>query len=85
MRKFYPKTKKIKPKFVKVKRKVIQQEIEERKDKEFLTLVSKSLDTLKKALSDIENEVVVFIGQYANSRKKEALEYLERTIKEREN
>jgi len=58
--------------------------IEEKGDKDMLEGASKSIASLRKTLSLIERNRIVFIGQYSESRKKEALNYLERTIKERE-
>jgi len=54
------------------------------KDKFYLSKASQSLENLKKMLGYIKTGRVKFEGQYKKSREKEALDYLQRTINERE-
>ena len=59
-------------------------EITEAEDKKLLQSASTSMKEMRRILLQIEDGTITFIGQYAKSRKEEALAYLRRTIIERE-
>lgn len=57
-------------------------ELTERDDKPLLLSASSSKENLEKTLERIKDGSINFIGQYAKSRKIEAMDYLERTLRE---